>query len=198
MNCYNLVILAVLGAVVPDAAAQSTSGFYGEIAAGYSFTSNYHQDDFLWDEGSRVSFDGTSNFGGAIGYRFNQRYRTEINISGRKADVNQVDNQAGVGSTRATSYMANFYFDFNPDVQLKPYLGLGLGGVDTDLSYRPEADSISEGFSDVELGLNVIAGASYRVHDRVDLSLGFRYLTLLDLWEELEFHELVFGVRYNF
>ena len=53
--------------------------------------------------------------------------------------------------------------------------------------------------SDGEHAFNLMAGASYRVYRNIDLSLGYRYLAVFGIGsEDIQLHEVLIGVRYNF
>ncbi len=107
-----------------DLGAQVEDGFYVGLDAGLSLIDDYVDSGFGMGV-TTVSPENGANFGGAIGYRFLDHYRGEINVSHRKADIRQVN-----GDVDLTSFVANLYYDFDYSSDLRPYLGLGAGRTD--------------------------------------------------------------------
>ena len=160
--------------------AQVENGFYVEFDAGISLIGDEESPD-----GNVIAIpENGTNFGGAIGYRFLHHYRGEINASHRTADIRfSGTNLKGVGEDlELTSVVANLYYDFDYSSDQRPYLGLGGGRTD-----GPNEPS-----------WNLMAGASYRIHERIDLKLGYRYLRVHQKDEDVTSNEFLIGVRFNF
>jgi opacity protein-like surface antigen len=175
--------------------AATEDGFYVELDLGLSSIS-----DVGVTTSESLDFDGGVTFGGAFGYRFLHHYRGELNISSRKADVDSVNGEAATGDVSVTNFMANIYYDFDLESPLKLYLGAGLGSASVDVDAT--ATSMSGAIDESDGGafaFNVMAGASYPVHESIDLCLGYRYLGTRDLFSSnLDLHEFLVGVRYSF
>lgn len=190
MNRFSMGFLALLLVSTPDLDAQTEDGFYVELDAGLSLVSDH----------TTVKFDGGANFGGALGYRFLHHYRGEVNISTRNADVDTVGGVAGFGDLKVTVFMANVYYDFDLGSSLEPYLGVGAGVGTDELNYATDPmDPFPLGFNGGDLAWNLMVGASYRIHEGIDLSFGYRYLGVLEVFNDnLKIHEFLMGVRYHF
>jgi len=156
--------------------AQVENGFYVQFDAGISLIGDYVDSKFGLGN-TPVSPETGTNFGGAIGYRFLHHYRGEINVSHRTANIRQVSSDLEL-----TSVVANLYYDFDYSPDLRPYLGLGVGATD-----GPDEPS-----------WNLMAGASYRIHERIDLNLGYRYLSVDQEDDDVTSNEFLIGVRFNF
>jgi len=186
------LVLFLAGA---DLGAQAEDGYYLELDAGLSLVNDYVDSGFGFGDVT-VSFDNAAHFGGAIGYRFHRHYRGEINISHRKADVRQVGGMAGTGTAELTSFMANLYYDFKPSSKMRPYVGLGLGLPMEDIDATSAMNTVETSDPD-GIAWNLMAGASYRIHDRIDLNFGYRYLGVFAELDYMQFNEFLIGVRFN-
>ncbi|MAB81146.1 MAG: hypothetical protein CMJ89_17505 [Planctomycetes bacterium] len=175
--------------------AATEDGFYVELDLGLSSIS-----DVGVTTSESLDFDGGVTFGGAFGYRFLHHYRGELNISSRKADVDSVDGGAATGDLSVTNFMANIYYDFDLESPLKLYLGAGLGSASVDVDATPSMMGAAIDESDGgAFAFNVMAGASYPVHESIDLCFGYRYLGTRDVFSSnLDLHEFLVGVRYSF
>ncbi len=189
-----LVALLVVLLISPralDAATQD--GFYVELNPGQS-----SMNDAQVLLGPTVTFEGGATIGGAVGYRFPHHFRAEVNLAFHEADVDRIDGDPGSGDVSITNYMANVFYDF--DLGSSPmdlYLGTGLGGSSVDLNASSSMHNVDS--IDGDVAFNLMVGASYRVHENIDLSLGYRYLFVFGgFGTDFELHEVVIGVRYNF
>ena len=74
----------------------------------------------------------------------------------------------GQGSVSNWGIFANGFYDFNPQGTFKPYIGAGLGYVNTDVKFSPSgvdvADENDDGFA-----WQGIIGASFAVSENVDI-----------------------------
>jgi len=196
MNRFSMGFFALLLFSTPHLDAQTEDGFYVELDLGLSSIS-----DVGVTTSESLDFDGGVTFGGAFGYRFLHHYRGELNISSRKADVDSVNGGAATGDLSVTNFMANIYYDFDLESPLKLYLGAGLGSASVDVDATPSmmgAPAIDESDNSA-FAFNVMAGASYPVHESIDLCLGYRYLGTRDVFSSnLDLHEFLVGVRYSF
>lgn len=167
-----------------------TSPWYVMLNGGTSTVS----DPSVTLAGASGTFDIGSgkHFGGALGRRFGDSLRGELEISYRSntlegANLRGVDASQPDSDLAALFMMANVYYDFAPipagPARLRPYLGLGLGfaqEVDTDLRMQGAAAEFSGSRVAWQLALGVnwdygsrwIAGVGVRYTDagRVDLS----------------------------
>jgi outer membrane autotransporter protein len=93
--------------------------------------------------------------------------------------------------------MANLYYDFAPSSHLKPYLGLGLGAPTEDINATAGMTTVETSDPD-GTAWNLMVGASYRIHDRIEFTFGYRYLGVFAELDYMQFNEFLIGVRYNF
>jgi outer membrane protein OmpA-like peptidoglycan-associated protein len=119
---------------------------------------------------------------GAIGYKFDNGFRTELEFGFRDADIDHVASSAiDDGGERAYSAMVNGLYDFKTGTLFTPYLGagLGVGKVNYD-SVR----TISGGqLDDNATGLAVqgIAGVSLAINESLSFFTQYQYQSILDL-----------------
>ena len=142
----------------------------------------------------KKTFDDDNGFAFSVGYDFAGIAR--VDISAKRAR-NSIDEIGGVpvssGEVTATSLLSNFWFDFNRDGVVQPYVGLGVGAskVDTD----DGDDTVL--FGQAGLGLN------FKVSEAVMLDLGARYFDTKNpdfdnSTIEYQGTNVVLGVRFNF
>ena len=194
-----------------DVAADDT--FYVEIQPGVSILAD--SDISGLGLSGEAEFDTGFVIGGALGYRIFDNLRAEANLSYRQADVDKVTSGAvvleGAGDASVLALMANVYVDFDFGYAVKPYIGggIGVGFIDVD---KGSSNILIVDDEATEFAWNIMAGASYRVLENIDLSLGYRYLGTTDpdldatlvgfgtgkLNAEITVHEVLFGLRYNF
>lgn len=123
------------------------------------------------------------HWGGAIGRRFGDSLRGELEISYRSnalqgATVRGIDAAQPDGDLAALFLMANLYHDFAPipvgPARVRPYLGLGVGlaqEVDTDLTVQgAEAQ-----FSGSRVAWQLALGANWEYGSRWIAGVGLRY-----------------------
>jgi opacity protein-like surface antigen len=135
--------------------------------------------------GASGQFDvgsGTT-FGGAVGRRFGDSLRGELEMSYRSnalkgASVRGIDASQADGDLAALFVMANVYYDFAPiqagPARLRPYVGLGLGfaqEVDTDL----QAGGAAAQFSGSRAAWQMALGVNWEYGSRWIAGVGLRY-----------------------
>lgn len=155
-----------------------------ESIAGYTFTH------------PKYSYDVGYGAGMAVGYRVSPFFRGELEVNGRRVELNKV------GATRVTSdpgkykgenmlgFMANAYADLPISPKWKPYLGAGVGAVrvqgplnDIDVIVQEiiQNKNISDKFSsEWMVGYQFMTGLSYQLPPldgrlKSELVLGYRY-----------------------
>ena len=173
--------LAPSAALAQRAATVADAPWYGVLTGGVSTVS----DPAVTLGGASGRFDVGSgtHFGGAIGRRFGDSLRGELEISYRGnalvgASVRGIDASQPDGDLAALFLMANLYYDFAPvpvgPARLRPYVGLGLGfaqEVDTDLAVRG-ADAE---FSGSRLAWQLALGVNWDYGSRWIAGVGLRY-----------------------
>ena len=156
------------------------------------------------------------NVGGAIGTRFLEHFRTEINVGYRQNKTNRIaiqpGNNDGKGKLSMIHVLANAYAEYDFDIGVIPYFGLGAGFGLVQLDSRNKPETLQIDSDDNAFLWNVMVGASVPFSDVTSFSLGYRYLMTEDLNfraritgigtrqvdSEYDAHEIVFGIRYSF
>jgi OOP family OmpA-OmpF porin len=191
-----------------------SAGPYVQLDVGLAIVGN--SDISLGGVSGDAEFDPGFAVGGAIGYRFEEWLRAEVNLSYRQADIDKLTalgyTLAGAGDAGAFTTLVNLYVDFKPRWPVTPYVGAGIGVALIDVDSDDAANVLIVNDDSTEFAWNVMAGAAWSVTDNVDLTLGYRYLSTKDVdleWTEVGFgsgtmevefgvHEVMFGARYNF
>ena len=212
----NLILaLALLIALIGAVDVQADDGVYIELSPGISILPSSD----ISGEGlnGKAKFDAPFFvIGGAIGYQFDNGLRVEGNVSYRKNDVDKITSGgitlSGEGEVSGTAVMANLYYDIDLGVPFSPYVGFGIGVAVVDVDSNKSANVLIVNDSSAEFAWNVMVGGTLAISDIVDLSLGYRYVgitypkldaTLVEVGTgtikaEIEAHEIVLGIRYNF
>jgi opacity protein-like surface antigen len=180
--------VALLGASFAPSAALAqgamnagASPWYGILNGGTSTVS----DPSVTLGGASGQFDVGSGmtYGGALGRRFGDAWRGELEISYRGntlkgASLRGIDASQPDSDLAALFMMANVYYDFAPipagPARLRPYLGLGLGfaqEVDTDVRVR----GASAEFSGSGFAWQLAVGVNWDYGSRWIAGVGLRY-----------------------
>ena len=157
-----------------------------------------------------ASLESTANLAAALGLRFNDNVRGEIEVSYRNADLDNITVD-GIGSAdltgelQSTMAMLIGYYDFNAAQKFRPYLSLGIGIVRHDVDIPIIAGITTAAYSadDTVLVGQLGAGASYSITDNTFFTAGYRYLTSEDMSFsgtsfDYDAHEIRVGIRQEF
>lgn len=190
---------------------------YVEYDAGVTFMRNQNltRANPIGLNGSVQSETGF-NVGGAVGTRFLEHFRTEVNVGYRENQVDHIGiqpgNNDGKGRLSMIHVLFNAYAEYDFDLGVIPYFGLGLGYGQVRIDAHNKPDSFQMDSKDDAFLWNVMSGVSVPFSDVTSFSLGYRYLATEDLNfradiagiggrqvdSEYDAHELVFGIRYSF
>jgi OOP family OmpA-OmpF porin len=182
------LMIMLVAVVFMATSAQAANGkMYFSGSAGVSITDDV---DF---PGLNISFSPGFNVGGALGYDAGQ-FRVEGEITYRSVDVDEVN---GVpvpldATFSALSFMANGYYDFEMGSPLTPYLGVGLGIVDSEVDVAGFGST-----SETDLAYQFMAGLGYEVSPNVVLTGGYRYFGIAET-DAPGTHEFNIGARFMF
>lgn len=170
------------------------------------------------------------NVGGAIGTKFLQHFRTEINVGYRQNDVERIGiqpgNKDGKGTLSMIHVLANAYAEYDFDLGVIPYFGLGAGFGQVEIDAHNKSDTLQIDSDDNGFLWNAMVGLTipWRNADNPErtttaFNIGYRYLMTEDLNfrarintvpppvngpiarqldSEYDAHEIVFGLRYFF
>lgn len=219
-----VVLLLVVSVAMPAVAAEDGNEgptLYVEYDAGYSWIPNQR---LTGADRSGANLDGQVdsgsgfNVGGAIGAKFMKLFRAELAINyrlgkARRAHV-QRERKIASGDISLLAILVNGYAEYDFDIGVIPYLGVGIGYGSVEIEAKNDAGSLQlkvDGRDSV-FAWNVMAGVSVPVNEVLDLSLGYRYIATEDarinsnvrnlgdrrLDAEFDAHEAVMGLRFNF
>lgn len=161
--------------------------------------------------GGAVKFDA-GNMGAAFfGGRFQSNdihWRGEAEVARRALDLSTVSGTAAQGEALATSLMGNALVDLDMVGPVQPYIGAGVGLAKVKLNGASPFGGSTVNGSDTVGALQVLAGASYRLNEQVDLFTDYRYFTTGDAdfttavgtatSMKLSTHSVLAGLRFNF
>ena len=173
--------------------------------------------DFYNGYGYKVSttVEADSGFatGMVIGRSFNN-FRLEGELAYQKNDINSytengvtfddgdyypIGDKYSVSDADITSkaLLVNGYYDFKNSSNFTPFVGVGVGFADVELSYYGESES------DTVPAAQVSIGANFAFTEKVSLDLKYRYFVTKDLdfdgeTQEYSSNNVYTGIRYSF
>ena len=161
--------------------------------------------------GGSVKFD-TGNMGAAfIGSRYKSNeinWRGEAEIARRALDLSTVSGTTAQGEALSSSLIGNALVDLDMVGPVQPYIGAGVGLAKVKLNGASPFGGSTVNGSDTVGALQVLAGASYRLNEQVDLFTDYRYFTTGDAdfttavgtATSMKFstHSVLAGLRFNF
>jgi opacity protein-like surface antigen len=152
------------------------------------------------DSGVKASFDPGYGFLFAAGLDAGQ-FRVEGEIGYRSADVDdlKVFGTGGLsnGDISVLSFMANGYYDFEkPNSSWTPYVGAGLGIIDSDLEGNNPSFRVTGG--NTNLAYQFMLGLAYQMNSSLALTAGYRFLGTFAFDENVMINELNLGLRFMF
>ncbi|HUC60766.1 MAG TPA: OmpA family protein [Alphaproteobacteria bacterium] len=170
-------------AALPRAAAAMDQthplpGYYFTFEGGGSFmpTQQISGDNV----GANLSMDSGVALLGAIGFRFDDGFRPEIEINYHRNRIDTIDGTHAATSphTAAFAGMVNLMYDvpyhpFSP--RIAPYVGVGVGAAHFDYEEVQPFGDTTLSSSDVEAAFQGIVGVAYNLTNRVALTADYRY-----------------------
>jgi OOP family OmpA-OmpF porin len=150
----------------------------------------------------------------ALGYQWNNNWRLEGELAHRFNDTGAVGNFENSSSDfQVWSGMLNLIYDFDTGSFWTPYIGGGLGWVQSEISaagwdtgtYNASSNFVTVDDSDAALGYQLIAGIGWELARNLTLDTEYRYFGYgdTDYAPNLELdrvggHEAWIGLRYLF
>ncbi|NOT40002.1 MAG: OmpA family protein [Alphaproteobacteria bacterium] len=159
-----------------QAAAEPANGWYMGLEGGGNWVS---ENDATFSTSlptsgpARIEFDTGWTGIATAGYAFRGNWRVEAEAGYRHNDVdaiNGIANSAG-GELNTTSLMGNVLYDIPLTDRMTVSLGAGAGAVHTQFD-----DGVIDQDEDTAFAYQGIAGLSYAVSPRTDLTMNYRYL----------------------
>jgi OOP family OmpA-OmpF porin len=167
---------------------------------------------------AETTFDMGYILSGALGYRFDNGFRTEAEFNYRQAAINDLAGAGSPGRQKAMSAMGNLLYDFGDYSSFKPYIGGGAGYVWNkwkNVAGNPSATFPlgTPNFSDRDGAFQwqAIGGVSRPFSERTEGFIEYRYIgTINNRFQSVtpgaaiatshddRSHNLLVGVRINF
>lgn len=188
-----------LDVATPDGAKP---GFYISAKVGANFLSavSSGRAGLKFDDGYAVI--------GTLGYDTGDiwnlgKFRIEGELGYRKNDLDKLSVKVGAlnasgkvgGDVEQMSFMANVYHDFLPGSQIRPYLGAGLGAVDSDITVSAGGYTVSG--DTTEFAYQFMGGMTYEAAKNITIDAEYRY-TGVDTNVNLNNHSVLIGTRFKF
>lgn len=177
-------------------------GWYGRSDLQYNFDGRIDHDTQTSNVLGALSGDTKASeaFGAdvGLGYGFSNGLRFEGVLGYKSGDLDVTRTVSSVvpgltvnpaGTASSVDLFLNGLYDFNSEGTVKPYIGVGVGGVrlDAKVANRVRGTgtnlSAANGFNDTATGLAYqgLAGIGFKMTDRLTLDLGYKYLSAQDL-----------------
>ena len=193
-TCAVAAVLAVAAAILAPLPAQAEpSGLYGAVGGLYAMPADHKSIPValpVGDAAHDLGMESGAGGLGAVGYVFANRWRGEVELGYRSADMDHIDGWTGAydndpilvaGGFRTLSVMANAYYRFADD-GFVPYVGAGIGMA----RHRVEGKSRTIKIGDVSghftfegretvAAWQAMAGLARSMAENVELRLGYRF-----------------------
>jgi OOP family OmpA-OmpF porin len=166
------------------ASAGHFNGWYIGLEGGANWTSD---NDAVWGAAAPpagpvvIEFDSGWAVLGTVGYGFQGNWRVEGEVGYRANDVDAVvgaTNRTG-GELTATTLMANVLYDWELSDRWMLSFGAGAG-----VAHNQFDDGVLDQDEDYNFAYQGIAGLSYALSSRTDLTLNYRYM----MTDDADFH----------
>jgi len=192
----------------PDG-AMALAGPYLRIDAGFGVSMNA---DGTQSAGnlSRGTIGNAPLFGGGIGYRFNDSFRSDVTFSYRtdaKVRATTAAGNSAATEVNGLSIMLNGYWDIMKLDAITPYVGAGLGYARLSTPSMTTTGGIAnEGGADQSnLAWALMLGGTYQLSKEAAIDVGYRFIDLgkftqaaSTTYDDLMVHEARAGFRYAF
>jgi opacity protein-like surface antigen len=207
------------------------SGWYLRGDVSYLVQKSFKNDDFAFTPASFDEKEDPIFASIGFGYHFNDYLRADLNLGylpGNKIGIGYDDSGSTIAYTQASadlknyaySLMLNGYVDLGTYVGITPYLGGGVGVVQStrklSASYFTNNGDPTDDFVETDdktkysLAYTLNAGLAYQVSKNVSVDLGYQYfsapdaeyvtaasLTSFPVHKGISNHQIKLGLRYD-
>ena len=217
-----LIIFLLISFIFLSSSAQAQNkGYYISGNAGVTLLSDAKLETNNIEFGDYSSNPGF-NVGAALGYNFGS-FRLEGEVAYHRNEMDEITQNSVLvgcspncvepinGSISAISYMINGYYDFHlTNSGLVPYLGAGLGAATVIVNDK----QLSGNNDDIVFAYQIAGGVGYKINPKMTLTAGYRYFATTEsefdvsgvigfgvastVFTEVESHEIMLGLRYQF
>ena len=196
MGKKHLLMAAAAGAMTLGVASAQAADVEPVAAPAEWYVSLFGGASFLEDVSTEYDNDGPETYdidaqtdvgfiiGGAIGTHLTEDLRVELEVAYSENDVDGIHYSGpkgsgsydGEGSFGILTFMGNLWYDAPLDMELKPYIGGGLGVaiVDADSVGYANPDFEEYDSSEVAFAFQVGAGLRWMMSDNITLDVGYR------------------------
>jgi opacity protein-like surface antigen len=188
----------------PSQTERKPSKYYAALNLEYAIPENVSVES-NGQTGDASLADGIG-FGLSVGHRYNDRFRTDIELSRRSFELQNITSTSG-GSNRALSgqidiYTAllNGYYNLPNSTDLailnspvRPYIGVGIGGaylsandaaasLDSINAFTASPQTTTPSDASILLPAgHITAGLSFPISNKLDFDLAYRYFLMGDI-----------------
>jgi opacity protein-like surface antigen len=178
MNKTTRVVLALGAASLAANASAQQREYYLNVDAGVSLVQNLNIKG-----GNTIELNPGALFDGAFGWQFSKSLAAEFETG---FALNSVDKIGGVAVSsyggRADIYqipmLVNLVYTFPVEGKIKPFISAGGGGIAALADMQTPLGSVND--TDFTFGYQGSAGARWRLSERSDIGLAYRFLASLD------------------
>ncbi|MDG1707240.1 MAG: outer membrane beta-barrel protein [Emcibacteraceae bacterium] len=148
------------------------SGYNAGIAIGKSYDNGLRGElEIRYLSNSISSHNGVAVGGSAIG---TEDAGVLITGSGNLGASVSTIVGAGTGKNSTLAYMINGYYDFMPEAEFTPYVGVGVGYADTTVVFAPSDVAVADS-GNGGLAYQGILGGLYNVSENTSVFAEYRY-----------------------
>ncbi len=214
-----LFAAAAVALMAPTMAAAQDSGVYikGQIGYGVTEDATFGSDDaaaggaaFTGDLGGA----GDVAYGVGVGYDFGENWRVEGEYNTLFTDFGTIGGQPNsFAKLRTNAFMVNALYDFSDFGRFQPFVGAGIGLIESNLSAsahdfaigtnlvsNPACTTTNTNFSfgavscdlddsENDLGWQLLAGLGYAITDNLSWDTHYRYVNVGDVRTEGDYTE---------
>jgi outer membrane protein OmpA-like peptidoglycan-associated protein len=164
-----------------------------------------------------ITFDMGYILSGAVGYRWDSGFRTELEANYRESSINDLATAAATGRQKVIGVMTNLLYDLGNSSTIHPYIGGGIGVAWNKWDNVQGTPSATFPFGtpafnerDTSLQWQAIGGLSHPFTERVDGFVEYRYIgTFNNKFHSVppgstasrhddRSHNILVGIRFNF
>ena len=205
--------------MAPGTAFAQDSGVYlkGQIGYGVTEDATFGSDDSVRGGATftgDVAGGGDVAYGVGLGYDFGENWRIEGEYNSLFTDFGTIAGQpSSFAKLRTNAYMANLLYDFSDFGRFQPFVGAGIGLIESNLSAsahdfaigtnlvdNPACITTNTNFSfgassceiddsENDLGWQLLAGLGYNITDNLSWDTHYRYVNVGDVRTEGDYTE---------
>lgn len=166
------LFLGVAGA----AGAAEQTGPYVSLGVGPNFLNDADTTGTGFSGTRSADFDTGFAGVGALGYKLDKNWRTELELGYRRNEVSSIPGGGGDGDVHSWSYMGNVLYDVDTGSKWTPYVGIGAGAVHYRAAGLQLTPTTTTNDGDTEFAYQGILGVAYDVTPRSQFYVDYHYL----------------------